>query len=130
MGQIMFLTGSLAAVTAGDHAEAVRWFDKAATLLQDRTAETPAMDVVNYGELFVSMGVSYWETGAQQQAVELTQMGVESLRQDVQSGRLPATTLTIPYGNLAAMHGQLGNTAEAKRFSDLVARMQPNSMQR
>ncbi|MFO0915462.1 MAG: hypothetical protein U0795_21040 [Pirellulales bacterium] len=125
MGQIMFLTGSLAAVAEGDHAEAVKWFDKAAPLLQDRTAETPAMDVVTYGELFVSMGVSFWETNAKERAIELTQFGVEALQRDVQAGRAAATTLTIPYSNLAAMHAQQGNAAEAKRFSELVARMQP-----
>ena len=130
LGQVQFLTGSLAAVVDGDHQEARGWFDLAAPLLRDRRYATPAHDVVNYGELFVSMGVSYWETGQKRTAIELTEEGVAELERAVEAGLAAEQQLSVPYGNLAAMHSLQGNPSAAERFSQMAARLQGRSQQR
>ncbi len=68
------------------------------------------------------MGVSYWEVGQRQKAVELTQKGIKWMEQAVKQGTLDNSALAIPYNNLAAMHRQLGSTDQADRFQEMASR--------
>lgn len=122
-GQLYFLTGSLYAVTNDDHAEAVRWYEKSMPAFDDERLEE-LVDSTAFGDLFVSMGVSYWEVGQKERAVELTQGGAELMQQGVQAGIMEMSVLSVPYGNLAVMHEKLGNSDKAKHFATMLAKVE------
>ena len=56
-------------------------------------------DPGTHGEMFVSMGVSYWDTGNHQLAIQLTEQGTDVLQRSVVDGTLKPESLAIPYGN-------------------------------
>ncbi len=127
IASLYFLIGAIHAVHQQDHREAVVWYAKAEPLL--RTPPPPSLlgqpDV--HGERFVSMGVSFWEVGQHQKAITLTQEGLDILQRGVEDRRIGSPTLAIPYGNLAAMHRQLGNISQADKFASLAARLDVSS---
>ena len=69
------------------------------------------------GDRLVSMGVSYWQDGKREKALQLTQRGAELLKHAVSLGNRKSDSLAIPYANLASMHDVLGHKAEAARFT-------------
>ncbi|MFC1757879.1 hypothetical protein ACFL2H_03805 [Planctomycetota bacterium] len=128
-GQLYFLKGSLHAIHEQDHQEAVEWYAKARPILEDKTLDS----LVNrsaFGELFVSMGVSYWEVGEKETAIELTESGTELLQAAVQENTLPLDVLSVPYSNLSSMHTSLGNTKNAKHFQEMMAKVDQGTKQR
>jgi tetratricopeptide (TPR) repeat protein len=122
-GQLYFLTGSIYALKDGDHHEAVKWFDKALPGFGDEQLGN-LVDTSTFGDLYVSMGVSYWESGDRTKGVELTQQGADLMQAGVQTGTLELAALSIPYGNLAAMHQQLGDDERAKHFATMLAKVE------
>ena len=122
-GQLYFLVGSLYALTRDDHQEAVRWYERAKPMFT-HDALQDLVDSSSFGDLFVSMGVSYWTVGEREKAVELTQAGAELMQQAVQVGSLDLAALTVPYGNLASMHKHLGNGTQATHFAEMMARVE------
>ena len=105
-----------------NHKAAVEWFDKAMPLLDRPSPEDIAADLGRHGEAFVSMGVSYWEAGQREKAVAVTQKGIKWMEQAVKQGTLDSSALAVPYGNLAAMHRQLGALDKANHFQELASR--------
>ena len=105
------------------------WFDKAAGLLEPLSAEDVATDLGRHGESFVSMGVSYWEAGQREKAVALTQKGIKWMEQAVKQGTMNSSALAIPYGNLAAMHRQLGAADLANHFQELASRVKGEKLE-
>jgi tetratricopeptide (TPR) repeat protein len=127
-GQLYFLAGSLHALQSEDHEEAVRWFERSIPAFNnERLPEL--VDCTMFGDPLVSMGVSYWEVGQREKAVELTQAGAELMQQGVQAGLLEMSVLSVPYGNLAAMHRQMGNTDEAQHYATLLAKIESEAEQ-
>jgi tetratricopeptide (TPR) repeat protein len=123
LGRLYFRLGAVHAIRDQDHAAAVAWFDKAVPLLDKPLPKEAARDLGRHGESFVSMGVSYWESGNQDKAVELTQRGVELIEQAVKQGLTGAAALAVPYDNLAAMNRQLGRDQEADQFQEMAAKI-------
>ncbi len=120
VGQLYFQMGAVYAVHKLDHAKAVQWYDKSVPLL---TGKWPASELVaprREGEMLVSMGVSYWQTGDKTRALELTKTGVGLVETAVQGGVLEKTTLAVPYGNLASMYDQMGESANAAKYNELA----------
>ena len=107
LGRLYFRLGAIHAMRDADHKAAVAWFDKALPLLDRPSPSDVAADLGRHGEAFVSMGVSYWEVGQRQKAVELTQQGIRWMEQAVQQNGLDRSAMAVPYGNLAAMHRAL-----------------------
>jgi tetratricopeptide (TPR) repeat protein len=122
-GQLYFLTGSIYALQDADHPEAVKWFDKALPNF-DVEQLSNLVDTSNFGDLYVSMGVSYWESGDREKGVELTQQGADLMQEGVQVGAIDIAALAVPYGNLAAMHQHLGNGERAKHFATMLAKVE------
>jgi tetratricopeptide (TPR) repeat protein len=120
VGQLYFQMGAVYAVHKLDHAKAAQWYEKAEPLL---TSTRPASELYcprREGEMLVSMGVTYWQLGDQTHALELTQSGVSLVEAAVDNGVLAKSTLAVPYGNLATMYQQMGETANAAKYSALA----------
>jgi hypothetical protein len=72
------------------------------------------------GEELVSMGVTYWQIGEKDRALDLTLNGATLTQQSVDRGVLPKTSLAVPYGNLATMYKQLGQVGDAAKYAELA----------
>jgi tetratricopeptide (TPR) repeat protein len=121
LGRLYFRLGTIHSIQDHEHSAAIPWFDKAIPLLDRPAPEDVATDLGRHGEAFISMGVSYWEVGHRQKAVELTQKGIKWMEQAVKQGTLDNSALAIPYNNLAAMHRQLGSADQADHFQEMAA---------
>jgi tetratricopeptide (TPR) repeat protein len=120
VGQLYFQMGAVYAVHKLDHAKAVQWYDKAAPLLTGQRPTSELYAPRREGEMLVSMGVSYWQLGKQDRALELTKTGVGLVESAVESGVLAKSTLAVPYGNLATMYQQMGENTNAAKYADLA----------
>jgi len=65
------------------------------------------------------MGVTYWQVGEKDHAIDLTLNGADLIERAVDAGVLPKKALTVPYGNLAAMYEQLGSKEDSAKYSEL-----------
>jgi hypothetical protein len=128
LGRLYFRLGTLHVAKDQAHDQAITWFDKARPLVEKPLPKALAAEVGRQGETLVSMAVSYWSVGHQDQAVELTDAGAKLMEQGVQEGVLESATLKVPYSNLATMHRYLGNEKDADRFDQLAAK--PTTTQR
>jgi tetratricopeptide (TPR) repeat protein len=117
LGRICFMTGSIHALVRESHEDAVPWFDRSSELLMENTALAGRANRTWAGDCLVSMGVSYWQTGNREKAVEMTARGAALLESLVVEGHAEPTRLSVPYGNLAAMHGELGESDKAELFA-------------
>jgi tetratricopeptide (TPR) repeat protein len=120
VGQLYFQMGAVHAVHKLDHAKAVQWYDKAAPLLASKWPASELFAPRREGEMLVSMGVSYWQTGDKARALELTKSGVGLVETAVEGGVLEKSTLAVPYGNLANMYDQMGEATNAAKYNDLA----------
>lgn len=121
LGRVYFRLGAIHAVGRQDHQTAVGWYEKAVPLLSLPVPEEGFPELARHGETFVSMGVSYWEVGQRDRALDLTQRGLALMEQAVRSGLADRSILAVPYGNLAVMHQALGHSAEARQFAEMAA---------
>jgi tetratricopeptide (TPR) repeat protein len=123
LGRLYFFVGSSHAVIHHNHVEAARWYKKALAQFEDPLPSSVAGEIGRHGERLVSMGASYWETGDHAEGLELTQRGLELMKQAIKQKLLSEEKLALPYGNLAAMYSTLGKSDEAKSFAELAARL-------
>jgi tetratricopeptide (TPR) repeat protein len=131
-GMLYYRLGALEAIERGNHRAAVAWYDKALPLIQSAPAvkaakaakAASAADLERHGDMLVSMAVSYWETGAKEQAVRLSQQGAKSIEDAVDAGSVPRTALAVPYSNLASMLSQQGDATLAGHYAELAARVE------
>lgn len=114
LGRLYFRLGAIYAVGKQNHQSAVTWFEKAIPVFDRLTSDINSSEYGRLGETYVSMGVSYWETGQRQRATELSQKGIGLIEKMVANGGADASALEIPYSNLATMRRQMGQTAEAE----------------
>lgn len=120
LGRLYFRLGSLYAATPAGHAEAVRWYDKAAPLLTQPLPEASFADVASQGDSCLRMAVSYWAVKNRPQALQLMEQALDLMQQAVDEGLLDRSTLEAPYENLALMHGKLGHRAKAREYELLA----------
>ena len=127
-GRLCYRLGAVFAIQKSEHERAIVWFDQAVPLLEH---PVPAfvVDSGKAGETFVSMAVSYWETGNRREGLRLTNQGVRMMQTAADEGLLEKSALSIPYGNLASMHEQLGDGPQAKKFSELASRYEAPAKQ-
>ena len=128
LGRLYFRLGAIHAIRDKNYRAAITWFNKAIPLLAKPIPKTALADKGRHGETFVSMGVSYWESGQKELAVQLTQKGVGLMEQAVKQNSLAETALAVPYTNLASMHRQLGRDDAAERFEAMAARIKPTEI--
>jgi tetratricopeptide (TPR) repeat protein len=113
LGRLYFRVGAIYAVGQRSPKTAVTWYDKAVAIFQRLAEDVNPGEFGRLGETYVSMGVSYWEIGQREKAIELTQRGTGLIEKMVDSGTLEASALEIPYTNLATMRRQMGQNREA-----------------
>lgn len=119
VGKLYFHIGVVYAVQKQDHKTAAQWYDKATPLL---TAPRPASTLLvpqHDGEELVSMGVTYWQIGEKDHAIDLTLNGAQMVKEAIEGGSLPKSALAVPYGNLATMFEQLGEKEDAAKYAEL-----------
>ncbi|TWT36751.1 hypothetical protein KOR34_16910 [Posidoniimonas corsicana] len=121
IGRLYFHLGAANAVHKQDHAAAVEWYDQAQDLLLSDAPESELVVPRQLGEALVSMGVSYWNQGQQDKAVELTVQGSEIMQQAVEAKVLDPGAMAVPFGNLSTMHRKLGDTGESAKYAALAA---------
>jgi tetratricopeptide (TPR) repeat protein len=120
LGRLYFRIGAAYALRDKNHPVAVTWFDKAIPLLEKPLPQEAYADLGRHGETFVSMGVSYWDVGQRDKAMELTQRGVGLMESAVKQGLLDEPALTVAYNNLATIHRTLGEPENAQRFESMA----------
>jgi tetratricopeptide (TPR) repeat protein len=120
IGQLYFQMGAVHAVHLLDHVKAAQWYDKAEPMLLGKRPASELYAPRREGEMLVSIGVSYWQIGEKQRALELTQKGVNLVEDAVEAGVLARTTLSVPYGNLATMYEKVGETSSAAKYANLA----------
>jgi tetratricopeptide (TPR) repeat protein len=116
LGRLYFRLGAIHSIGSENHRAAITWFEKAIPVFEQVIAKMSDAEHGRLGETFVSMGVSYWNTGQKEKAVDLTERGVRLIEGSVKSGNVPKTALEVPYSNLATMHRELGNADKADEF--------------
>jgi tetratricopeptide (TPR) repeat protein len=124
IGRLQFYLGSTCAVQDENHREAVRWYERALPFLTRTAATIPCRQLGEHGERLVSMGVSYWGAGARNEALRLTNEGLEAMLETHRAGQLERRALVVPYANLASMYKLVGKPAEARKMSVLAAKME------
>lgn len=120
VGKLYFHIGAVHAVHQSEHAEAIKWYDRAYPLLASDVPKSELVVPRHEGEALVSMAVSYWDQKDEERAISLTEKGADLIEQAVTGGVIEKQNLAVPYGNLAAMHKKLGNLTEAQRYAKLV----------
>ncbi len=123
-GRLYYRLGAIFAMERADHKQAITWFEKAVPLLESPVPPCALFDPARQGETLVSMAVSFWELSNRREALRLTREGVKLMEQAADDGLMSKSALAIPYGNLASMHEQLGESQEAQRFADMAARLE------
>jgi tetratricopeptide (TPR) repeat protein len=120
VGELYFHIGVVHAVQKQDHKTAAQWYDKAMPLLTSPRPASTLLAPQHDGEELVSMGVTYWQIGEKDHAIDLTLHGVELVEKAVDAGSLPKKSLSVPYGNLATMYEQLGEKEDAAKYANLA----------
>jgi tetratricopeptide (TPR) repeat protein len=127
-GRLYFRVGAIYAIRDGNHAAAVVWFEKAVPLLGKSPPTEILGDLGGLGETFVSMGVSYWETGNRDKGFALTQHGADLMEAAVKRGTLAKSALAVAYTNLAVMNRQLGAKDKARRLEEMAHRLKDTQL--
>jgi tetratricopeptide (TPR) repeat protein len=124
LGSLYFLVGSTFAIRVDDHPQAVRWYEQALPYLSRTRPADNSPELGRQGQRLVSMGVSYWQTGARDEAVRLTEDGLEMMLVAAGARMLESSALAVPYGNLAAMYEVVGRAAEARQLAAKAASLE------
>ena len=122
LGRLYFRLGAIHAVAEQDHRAAIAWFEKAIPVFDKSAAQIAPQEAARLGETFVSMGVSYWEAGQRDRAVELTERGSGMIENAVKQGLAQNASLEVPLSNLATMYRQLGKTQQAEKLLEQATR--------
>jgi tetratricopeptide (TPR) repeat protein len=130
IGRLYFYVGSIYAINHKDHSEAVRWYERALPHFDDGLPKSDLYDTGIHGERFVSMGVSYWQVQSADEAVRLTERGLDLMERATKANLLDQRALLVPYSNLAEMHRAGGRSDEAQDYAAKVARLEGDQTQR
>jgi hypothetical protein len=114
--------GAIYANNKSDHRSAISWFEKAVPQLGKSPPPEAMPELARLGDTFVSMGVSYWQTGYRKKAIALTEHGADLIEEAIRRGYADRNLLATPYGNLAVMNREMGDGAAASRMQELAAK--------
>jgi len=115
VARVAYRIGAIYAVQE-KHKEAIKWYSKAIPYFKDVEFSLDASDQPRLGEIYVNIGISYWEIGEKEYAVKISDYGVGRLEQAVEDGFLDQKVLVTPYGNLSKMYRKLEQNMEADEY--------------
>lgn len=121
LGNIHFFAGSLYAVNQDDHAKAMPIYQRALTYYSRPLGPVMLSESGLQGERYVSMGVTFWQSGQKEQAVALSEAGLQLMEQAASRNELPRSELAVPYNNLAHMKSAIGEASEALKYQRVAA---------
>ena len=122
--------GSIYAINHKDHSEAIRWYERALPHFEAGLPKSDLFDTGVQGERFVSMGVSYWKAELADEAVKLTERGLDLMERATKANLLDQRALIVPYTNLAEMYRTGGRSDEAQDYAAKLARLESDQTQR
>ena len=120
LGRLYFRLGVIHAVGNENHRAAIEWYDLAKPIFERLLPKIDAGAWGPFGETLVSMGVSYWVTGRQEEAIRLTERGLQQLERGFRANILDSSVLEKPYLNLAKMYHDLGDQEQALKYMRLA----------
>jgi tetratricopeptide (TPR) repeat protein len=120
VGELYFQIGAVHAIHKQDHRTAAKWFDKAVPLLTSTRPPSELYSPRHEGEELVSIGVTYWQIGQKDKARELTEAGAVLVEVAVEDGIMDKSALAVPYGNLAAIYDELGQSDDAAKYASMA----------
>jgi tetratricopeptide (TPR) repeat protein len=121
LGRLYFRLGAIHAVGNQNHRAAIEWYDLAKPIFEGLLPKIDVGALGPFGETLVSMGVSYWATGQQEEAVRLTERGLRQIERGVRANVIERSTLITPYSNLAKMFHERGDEEQAIKYSRLAS---------
>jgi tetratricopeptide (TPR) repeat protein len=127
LGRLYFRLGAIHAIGNQNHRAAIEWYDLAKPVVERLLPKIDTEALGLFGEMLVSMGVSYWETDQRDEAVRLTEKGLRQLERGVRDRVIEAPVLVTPYSNLAKMYDSLGKQEDATKYRRLAVSHQSAS---
>ena len=128
LGRTYFRMGAIYANNKSDHRSAISWFEKAVPQLGKSPPPEAMPELARLGDTFVSMGVSYWQTGYRKKAIALTEHGADLIEEAIRRGYADRNLLATPYGNLAVMNREMGDGAAATRMQELAEKAKATTL--
>ena len=128
LGRTYFRMGAIFANNKSDHRTAISWFEKAVPQLGKSPPPEAMPELARLGDTFVSMGVSYWQTGYRKKAIALTEHGADLIEEAIRRGYAERDLLATPYGNLAVMNREMGDGAAASRMQELAEKAKATTL--
>jgi tetratricopeptide (TPR) repeat protein len=119
VGRLYFRLGTIHALGNKNHRAAIEWFNKAKPTFERLFPKINPEESGRFGESLVSMGVSYWQTNQREEAVRLTERGLQQIERGVKLGFVKESAFAIPYSNLMNMYNELGNFERSRHYSNL-----------
>ena len=98
------------------HGNAVPWFAKSIEVFQNIEASLDEYEQPVLGEIYVSIGVSYWMIGEKDYALQISEYGIGKLERAVDNELLDERVLATPYENLSTMYKNMGRLEEAENY--------------
>ncbi|MGL6227400.1 MAG: CDC27 family protein [Thermoguttaceae bacterium] len=121
LARLYLRIGAVHATGMKNYKAAVVWFDRARPLFEDIANQLGTEESGKIGEMLVLMGVSYWETDQQKEAVRLSEEGLVKIQQAVDQGLLDSRKLLAPCMNLETMYGKLDQKDKAAIYTQKAA---------
>ena len=119
-----FQVGLLEAIHDENHPLAIEAYEHAREYCDKVLPEATPNLLGKFGEWYVSMGISYWQAGSRDLAVELTQQGLTWMQTAERAGKLDKQALLVPMRNLSTMYRALDDHAAAEQMSTRAAALQ------
>lgn len=115
IARVCFRVGAIQA-KQGFHKQAVKWYAKAIPHFQRIEPVLEEAEQPRLGEIYVNIGVSYWEIDEKEYAIQISTYGITKLEEAVDDGYLDKQSLVSPYTNLATMFRKLEQHSEADEY--------------
>ncbi len=122
VGELMFRIGIMHSLQRGDHATAVTWFDRTVPLWEANDVFERDGETGRQGECYVSMAISYWQVDRREDAMALSQRGVELMVGAVDRQLLEERSLAVAYGNLSTMYAEEGDDERSRSYAEMAVR--------
>ena len=120
LGRLYFRLGAIHAIANKNHRAAIEWYDLAKPIFERLRPKIDAGAWGTFGEMLVSMGVSYWASGQREEAVRITETGLRQLERGEREKIIAPSVLKTPYANLAKMYQELGDQENADKYKRLA----------